>query len=160
MNWDWQICNSVGALLVYKNHSQFTFAIAFVFTILFSCLFAVRQFGMRVLHMFRQTERYDHIHCVFYYCVWVCACLCLCVCVWECAHTRSYVWITFVLGASDDCCILFGANVKKHWKTQISPTLGQFLCERVCYCLCLVLISATGKSGGRECWYKSEAVRV
>lgn len=78
-----------------RSHSHSHSQSKYVFTILFSCLFAVRQFGMRVLHMFRQTERYDHIYriyCVFYCCV----CLCVCVCVSVRTQTRSYVCITLV----------------------------------------------------------------
>lgn len=98
MNWEWQIAIQLALYLCIKNrirnsHSHLhththTRAIAyvFVFTILFPCLFVVRQFEMRVLHMFRQTERYDHIYrilCILSLCLTVCPCACLCgsVCV-------------------------------------------------------------------------------
>lgn len=142
MNWEWQICNSVGALLVYKNHSQ-SHSYSRFYSLAYSpcgnleCAFCIC-FGK-----LKDTT----IYTVYFITLFVCLCVRACVCVGVCAHTSSCVWITFVLVASVDCCILFGANVRKNWKPQISPSLRPLLsvCVCVCYCLCLVLISATGK---------------
>lgn len=158
MNWEWQICNSVGALLVYKNHSQ-SHSYSRFYSLAYSpcgnleCAFCIC-FGK-----LKDTT----IYTVYFITLFACLCVGVHVCV--CGSVRTHVELCLdYFRAGSECWLLhtFRGKCAKKLKTpNKSFPQAVTLCVRVCacYCLCLVLISATGKMA-KGSWVKSRAGRA